>query len=108
MEVCLGEIRDKPVMLELKEGIVYLDGEAQPIKNLTEADLDAYQKEIDAISPSSDPGYGALVNAVRAAFIAKLLGNAVGDECIDTLAHVLDHVHYEVLKYLGETDEEYS
>lgn len=105
MNVCLGEIHNRPVTLELKDGIVYLDGEAQPIKNLTETELTEYQKELDELPASSDPGYAALVNAVRAAFIARLLSKAVGDECIDKLTHVLEHVHYDVLKYLEETDD---
>ena len=61
---------------------------------------------IQAIPYSEDPGYEALVNARRAAFIAELLGRAVGDDCITLLTHILDHVHYDVLEYLGETGEE--
>ncbi len=106
MEVCLGDMHGKPVMLKLENGIAYLNGEAQPIKNLTEKELAEYQKELDGLAVSSDPGYEALVNAVRAAFIARLLGKAVGDECVDTLSHILDHVHYEVLKYLGDAEED--
>lgn len=105
MEVCLGEIHNKQIMLELKDGIVYVDGEAQPIKNLTEAELAEYQKELDDLPASSDPGYGALVNAVHCDFISKLLSKAVGDECIDVLSHILAHAHYEVLKYLDEPNE---
>lgn len=51
------------------------------------------------------PGYDALVNAKRAAFIVELLGRAVGEECVSLLTHILDHVHYDVLEYLGETGE---
>lgn len=53
----------------------------------------------------ADPGYAALLNAKRAAFIANLLGKAVGDECISTLTHILDHVHADVLDYLGENGD---
>lgn len=104
MEVCLAKIHDKPVMLELKDGIVYIDGEAEPIKGVTDADLEAFQAELDGIPKSDDEGYEALLNAVRAAFLAKLLGKAVGDETISRLTHILDHVHYDVLKYLGEAE----
>lgn len=105
MEVCIGEMHGKPVMLSLKDGIAYLDGEAEPIKNLTEKELEDFQASIDTLPHSDDPGYPALVNSIRAAFIAKLLSKAVGDETIDRLTHILDHVHYEVLQYLGETGE---
>lgn len=105
MQVCIAEMHGKPVMLEVKDGIAYLDGQAEPIKNLTEQELKDFQDKIDALPHSDDPGYPALVNAIRAAFIAQLLSKAVGDETIDTLTHVLDHVHYDVMKYLGETEE---
>ena len=55
---------------------------------------------------SADPGYEALVNSKRAAFIVTLIGSAVGEECVSRLTHILDHVHYDVLEYLGETGEE--
>lgn len=104
MQVILAEIHDKPCILELKDGIVYLNGEPEAIKNLTDADLEAFQKELDSLPASADAGYAALVNAVRAAFLAKLLGKAVGDDSINRLTHILDHVHYDVQKYLGEAE----
>lgn len=105
MEVCIGKVNNKPVMLEVRNGIVYIDGEAQPIKNLTEENLRAFQADLDSIPPSENEGHEALQNAIRAAFLAKLLGSAVGDECTARLTDILDHVHYNVLKYLGETEE---
>lgn len=104
MEVCIGELHGKPMMLSLKDGIAYINGEEQPIKNLTEDELEEFQKEIDLLPKGSDPGYAALVDSVRASFIARLLGQAVGDECINLLTHILDHVHYNVLQYLDEDD----
>lgn len=106
MRACLGEIHGKPVILEVKDGGVWLNGQLEPIKNISEKDVRKFNAEIEALPKSDDPGYEALVNAVRAAFIAKLLGGAVGDDCIERLTHILDHVHYDVLKYLGETGEE--
>lgn len=105
MEVCLAKIHDKPVMLELRDGRVYIDGEPEPIKNITEEDLRAYQSELDGVPVTDNEGYEALQNAIRAAFLAKLLGHAIGDETVSRLTHILDHVHYDVLKYLGEVDE---
>ena len=52
-----------------------------------------------------EAGYAALVNAKRAAFIVDMLGHAVGDECVNLLTHILDHVHYDVMEYLGETED---
>ena len=106
MEVCIAYLRGKPIMLELRDGIAYLDNEPQPIKYLDEAKLQEFSDSIQAIPYSADPGYQALVNSKRAAFIVTLLGSAVGDECVAKLTHLLDHVHYDVLEYLGETGEE--
>ena len=106
MEVCIAYVRGKPVMLALREGIVHLDGEPQPIKNLSVEQLQDFSEAIRAIPYSPDPGYDALLNAKRAAFIVDLLAGAVGEECVSRLTHILDHVHYDVLEYLGETGEE--
>lgn len=108
MEVCIAHVHGKAVMLALRDGVVYLDDEAQPIKNLDEAELADFSATIQAIPYTPGPGYTALVNAKRAAFIAGLLGRAVGEDCIDRLSHILDHVHYDVLEFLGETGEEHD
>ena len=106
MEVCIAYLRGKPIMLELRDGIAYLDNEPQPIKYLDEEKLQEFSDSIQAIPYSADPGYEALVNSKRAAFIVTLIGSAVGEECVSRLTHLLDHVHYDVLEYLGETGEE--
>ena len=104
MKITLAEIHGKPVTLELKDGIAYINGEPEAIKNLAESELEEFQHEIDELPPSEDPGYAALVNAVRAAFLARLLGKAVGDDSVSRITHILDHVHYDVQKYLGEAE----
>jgi len=106
MEVCIAYLHGKPVMLELRDGIAYLNNEAQPIKYLSEERLQEFSDSIRAIPYTADAGYEALVNAKRAAFIVTLLGSAVGEECVSLLTHILDHVHYDVLEFLGETGEE--
>ena len=104
MKVILAELHGKPVELELRDGIVYIDGEAEPIKNLEESELLDFQKELEALPEHDIQAHQALVNSVRAAFLAKLLGKAVGDETVNRLTHILDHVHYDVLQYLGEAE----
>jgi hypothetical protein len=106
MEVCIAHMHGKAVMLELREDILYLDKEPQPIKHVTEEMLQDFSASIQAIPYSTDAGYKALLNAKRAAFIVELLGRAVGDECINRLSHILDHVHYDVVEYLEAPDGE--
>lgn len=102
MEVCIAHIRGKPVMLALRQGLVTIDAEVQPIKGVTEEHLADFAHQISAIPYAPDPGYRALINARRTAFLAFLLGRAVGDECVSLIGHILDHVHMDVLEYLGE------
>lgn len=104
MRIILAEINNKPVILELQGDRVLVDGVEEPIKNLTQAELEGFQTEI-ANLPEEDPeARTALANAIRAAFLAKLLGKAVGDDCIDRISSLLDQVHFEVLRYLGDAE----
>lgn len=106
MEICLGKLHGKPVILELRDGIVYINGEAEPIKGLTIEDLEKFNAEMASLKETDDPeGAEALKNSVRAAFLASLLGKCAGDECVSRITHILDHIHYEVLRYLGEVEE---
>lgn len=107
MEVCIARMHGKDIMLELRNGIPHLDGEPQPIKNFDAQMLQEFSDALQAIPRTADAeGYQALLNARRAAFLVELIGKAVGDECVSRLTHILDHVHYDVLEYLGETGEE--
>lgn len=105
MEVCIAYRHGRAVMLALREGIVYIDDEPQPIKGLEEEELKAFSAAVSAIPYSVDEGYAALVNARRASFLVSLLGRAVGDECINRLTELLEGVHSEVLTYLGEYED---
>lgn len=106
MEVILANVRGKPVKLSIDEGVVSIGGVPQPIKNITNEDLQKFQKNLDSLPPTDDPEAAeALQNSLRAAFLSTLLGKAVGDECINLLTELLDNVHYDVLKYLGEVEE---
>lgn len=105
MEVCIAFMRGAPVMLELKNGLVHINGEIQAIKGLMEEEVRAFSEAVAAIPYTPGPGYEALVNARRAAFLAALLSRAVGDDCVNRITHILDSVHYDVLEYLGDTDE---
>lgn len=106
MKTCIGVIHDKPMIIEVKDGLVYLNDELMPIKNITEEDVQLLNDQLDSLPKSDDPGIIAKANSYRAPFIVKLIGNTVGEDSIDRLSHILDHVHYDVLKYLGEVDED--
>lgn len=105
MEVCIAYMREQAVMLSLRDDILFLNGEAQPIKGISKEDLQEFSDTINAIPYTPGPGYQALVNAKRTAFLVKLLGHAVGEECTDKLSHILDSVHYDVLEFLGENED---
>ncbi|MDR2055712.1 MAG: hypothetical protein LBQ10_07590 [Desulfovibrio sp.] len=102
MEVCIATMHGRDIMLSLRNGLVLLDGEAMPVKHVTEEELARFRAEVEAIPRIGDAqGLRALINAKRAAFIVSLLGRAVGDDCISALTHILDHVHYDVQEYLN-------
>ncbi len=107
MEVCLAYMRGAPVMLRFQEGIAYINDAPVAVKGLTEEHMQNFSKTISDIPYTANPeDYKALVNAKRAAFLATLLGFAVGDDCVNVITNILDSVHYEVLLYLGEVEEE--
>lgn len=105
MEVCIAYMREQAIMLSLRDGILFLNDEAQPIKGITKEDLQEFSDTINAIPYSPGPGYQALVNAKRTIFLTKLIGHAVGEECTDKLSRILDSVHYDVLEFLGENGD---
>lgn len=55
MEVCIACMHGKPIMLELREGVVFLDNEPQPIKNLSEEELTAFSEAVRAVPSGADP-----------------------------------------------------
>ncbi len=107
MEICIAYMKGAPVMLRLEDNLVYIDNEIQTIVGLTKEDLETFSKSIASIPFGPDhEGYKALINAKRAAFLSNLLGYAASDECVDKISHILDSVHYDVLEYLGEYEED--
>ncbi len=107
MEVCIAYMRGEPVMLRLDNDLTYIDDEIMPIVGLTKADLEDFSKSVASIPFGPDHvGYKAMVNAKRAAFLASLLGKAVGDDCVDKISRILDSVHFDVLEYLGDYEED--
>lgn len=107
MEVCIAYMHGEPVMLALRDGVAYINDEAQPIKGLTEEELQNFSREISSIPYAADPGYQALLNARRAAFLAGIMGRAVGDECVSRLTHILDSVHFDVLEFLHDEETDH-
>ena len=63
MQVCIAIMHGKPVLLELRDGIPHINGEAQPIKQLTEEKLAAFQQELDAIPQWTCSGMPWATNA---------------------------------------------
>ncbi|MBO4336163.1 MAG: hypothetical protein J5846_10110 [Desulfovibrio sp.] len=102
MQICLASFDDHEIMLELRAGLVYIDGEVQPIKHVTEEEIRDFATKLEAVPQGSDPGLSALLDAKRAEILVSLLGRAVGEECIDFLTTLLDRLHFNVRHYLDE------
>ena len=104
MEVCIARIKGKEVMLKLDGQLVFIDGQIEHIRGLTDEIMHDFAAELAAVPFEEHPGYEARLNARRAAFLAKLLGMAASEESQDVVTRLLDSVHYDVLVFLGEVD----
>ena len=105
MEICIACIKGRQIMLRYEPPLVYIDNEIEHIKGLTEKDLLDFKQETDSVPVEDHPGYHARLNARRAAFLARLLGMAASESSQDTVMRILDSVHYDVLEFLGETED---
>jgi hypothetical protein len=105
MEVCIAQIKDRNIMLKLEGRHVYIDGQIEHIRGLTDETLHNFAAELAAIPHEEHPGYQARLNARRAAFLARLLGMAASEGSQDVVSRLLDSVHHDVLVFLGEIDE---
>ena len=105
MEVCIARVKGREIMLKLEGHLVYIDGQIEHIRGLTHEILHDFFQELAAIPFMDHPAYQARLNARRVAFLAKLLGMAASEDSQDTVTRLLDSVHYDVLEFLGETDD---
>ncbi|MCR4666566.1 MAG: hypothetical protein K5657_04645 [Desulfovibrio sp.] len=105
MEICLADFGTEPIILTLRDGVVLINDEVQPIKYVTEEELIAFNEKIKAIPESDDLGHEALRNAQRTQFVVSLLGRAVGEECVSYLTSILNQLHSRVIAYLEDDDE---
>ena len=106
MEVCIARINGREIMLKLEGRLVYIDGQIEHIRGITEDILHEFAAELAAVPVEDHPGREARLNARRAAFLARLLGMAASESSQDVVTRLLDRVHYEVLVFLGETGED--
>jgi uncharacterized protein (DUF1330 family) len=104
MEVCIARIKDREILLKLEGRLVYIDGQVEHIRGLTDEMLRNFAGELAAVPFADDPAYEARLNARRVAFLARLLGMAASEDSQDVVSRLLDNVHYDVLEFLGETD----
>ena len=104
MEVCIARVKGRDIMLKLEDQLVYIDGQIEHIRGLTQETLHAFAEELAAVPVEDHPGYEARLNARRAAFLSRLLGMAAAEDSQDTVSRLLDSVHYDVLEFLGEID----
>ena len=104
MEVCIAQVKGRKIMLKLEGRLVYIDGQIEHIRGLTDEILRDFAAELAAVPFEEDPACQARLNARRAAFLAKLLGMAASEDSQDAVSRLLDSVHYDVLVFLGEAD----
>ena len=106
MEVCIAQVKGREIMLKLEGRLVYIDGQIEHIRGLTDEILRDFAGELAAVPYEDHPGYQARLNARRAVFLARLLGMAASEDSQDVVTRLLDSVHYDVLEFLGETEDD--
>ena len=60
MSVNIGNLDGAPQILEVRNGLVLINGDPQPIKYLTEDQVRDFARELEAIPDDGDPGRAAL------------------------------------------------
>ena len=104
MAVNIGFLHGEPQILEVRGGLVFINDTPQPIKYVTEEQVESFRQVLDALPQEDAPGAGALRAAKRIEFVLDLLKHTFGDECSDYLEHLIGHLHHEVTAYLAEDE----
>lgn len=105
MAVNIGELQGVAQIMELRGGIVFINDEPMPIKNVTQEELDALAERLASGPQGDDEAAHALRCAKQVEFIVTLLSRTVGNECIGYLERLMAFLHYDVLRYLGEAED---
>ncbi|MBO4296876.1 MAG: hypothetical protein J5863_08980 [Desulfovibrio sp.] len=104
MAVNIGFLHGEPQILEVRGGLVFINDTPQPIKYLTEEQVEDFRQVLDALPPEDAPGASALRAAKRIEFVLGLLKHTFGDDCSEYLEHLIGHLHHEVTAYLAEDE----
>ena len=104
MSVIIGYISGEEQELSLINGLVHINNVPQPIKNVTQEEIDAFAASLENAPEGDEEGREAYRDSRRIAFLVELLSRTFGDECTEMLEHIIGNLHYRVLTYLGETD----
>ena len=102
MAVNIGYIHGEPQILEVRGGLVFINDTPQPIKYLSEEQVEEFRLALEALPPDDQPGASALRAAKRIEFALDLLKHTFGDDCSDYLEHLIGHLHHEVTAYLAD------
>lgn len=105
MSFIIGYLNGEPQELTLINGMVHINNQIQPIKNVTEEEIRLMEQALEDVPEGDEEGREAFRNARRIEFLVSLLSRTFGDEATDFLEQLIGNLHYRVLEYLGETDD---
>lgn len=105
MSVIIGYLNGEPQELTLVNGRVHINGVIQPIKYVTEAELEDFAAVLDCAPEGDEESREMWCHTRRIQFLVRLLGRTFGDECSSFLEMLIGNLHYQVMEYLGETDD---
>ena len=104
MSVIIGFLDGEPQELTLVEGRVHINGEIQPIKNVSVEEVEEFARTLDNAPEGDEESREIWRHTRRIQFLVSLLSRAFGDECSNYLEMLIGNMHYRILEYLGETD----
>lgn len=105
MSVIIGYLNGEPQELTLVNGMVHINGVIQPIKNVTEAEIEEFAALLASAPEGDEESREIWRHTRRIQFLVHLMSRTFGDECTNLLEMLIGNMHYRVLEYLGETDD---
>ncbi len=105
MSVVIGYLNGEPQELTLLAGRYHINGQIQPIRDASPEELEELEELLESAPEGDEAAREAWRNTKRIQFLVRLLGRTFGDEGTALLEHLIGSLNYQVLAFLGETDD---
>ena len=97
MSFIIGYLNGEPQELTLINGMVHINNQIQPIKNVTEEEIRLMEQALEDVPEGDEEGREAFRNARRIEFLVSLLSRTFGDEATDFLEQLIGNLLIRIL-----------